>query len=210
MFSMFSPDSKIMQFFSRFADLVVLNVLFLITCIPVFTAGAATTAMYTLCFRMVRDREAGIVKAYFRAFRDNFKQGTLLWLLELFILVPAFFYFDSFFAMEGTMRYTALVFLAVMMLAVLVFSYAFPWISQFQNDTRTTLKNALLLSIGHLPRSLCIAAIQLLPWIMMIANWDLFVQVSFLWLALYFAAAAYFNSSLLLKVFAPYIPEETK
>ena len=78
---MFSHDSRFMQTLTRVTDLIVLNICFLISCIPIVTIGAANAAMYTLCFRMLRDEDNGIVKSYFRAFRDNFKQATLLWLL---------------------------------------------------------------------------------------------------------------------------------
>lgn len=207
MFSFLSPDSKFTLFLSRFADLVILNILFLLTCLPLFTIGAATAALYTLCFRMVRNREGGIVKAYLRAFRDNFKQGTILWLLMLFVCLPAVYYLSIFLAMEGALRYLFVVFFAVLILAAYVSSYAFPWISQFQNDTPTVLRNALILSAGNFPRTLCVCAINLLPLGMFVITPLFFMQISFLWVALYFSAAAYINSSILWKVFKPYYPE---
>ena len=69
---MFSPDSKFMEIFGRITDLILLNILFLITCLPVFTIGAATAALYTMCFRLMREEYSGIIKPYFKAFRDNF------------------------------------------------------------------------------------------------------------------------------------------
>ena len=67
----FSLDSKFMQAMSRVADLIILNVIYLVTCLPVITIGAAGTAMYTVCFRLGTDREGSLVKGYFRAFRDD-------------------------------------------------------------------------------------------------------------------------------------------
>ena len=67
----FSLDSKFMQAMSRVADLIILNVIYLVTCLPVITIGAAGTAMYTVCFRLGTDREGSLVKGYFRAFRDE-------------------------------------------------------------------------------------------------------------------------------------------
>ena len=64
----FSPDSKIMQFFSRLTDLILLNVVFLLTCIPVFTIGAANAALYRVCFRMDTDKEEPLFRSYFRSF----------------------------------------------------------------------------------------------------------------------------------------------
>ena len=204
MFSMFSPDSKIMQIIGRITDLIVLNILFLLCCLPVFTIGAATTAMYTLCFRMLRQEEGNILKPYFRAFRENFKPATGVFLILSVILVPDYLYFDRFFHMNGILHYVSYFFVLIAALAVLTAGFAFPWVSQFRNSASQTLKNALLLSIGNLPRAIAIAVITLLPVILWITNFDLFVKISFLWLALYFAAAAYMNAAILYPVFKPY------
>ena len=204
MFSMFSPDSKIMQIIGRITDLIVLNILFLLCCLPVFTIGAATTAMYTLCFRMLRQEEGNILKPYLRAFRENFKPATGVFLILSVILVPDYLYFDRFFHMNGILHYVSYFFVLIAALAVLTAGFAFPWVSQFRNSASQTLKNALLLSIGNLPRAIAIAVITLLPVILWITNFDLFVKISFLWLALYFAAAAYMNAAILYPVFKPY------
>ena len=201
MFSMFSPDSKIMQIIGKITDLVMLNILFLICCLPVFTAGAAVTAMYTLCFRMLRQEEGNIVKPYFRAFKENFRPATGIWAILIFILVPDYFYFHRFFQ-AGNPLFYGFVFLAAV--TVLTAGIAFPWVSQFRNTVPQTLRNALLLSIGNLPRALAVAAVNLLPFALWIADFDLFTRISFLWLALYFAAAAYMNAAILYPVFKPY------
>ena len=204
MFSMFSPDSKFMQIISRVTDLILLNIVYLITCLPVFTIGASTAALYTLCFQMMREEDNGILKAFFRAFKSNFKQATAIWGLTLLVVLPALYYFDLAFHAAGLLRAGCLLFLLIALIGLLTAVYAFPWISQFQNATRQTLLNALILSITHLPRSICILAIHLLPLILWAVNYDLFVKISFLWLVLYFAAASYRNTGLLWHVFKPY------
>lgn len=210
MFSFLSPDSRFMIFINRFADLVILNILFLLTSIPVFTVGAGSTAMYTLCFRMVKNQEGGIAKAYFRAFRENFRQGTALWLLFLFFCVPGLLYADALYHREGMIRYGFALFLLVALLAVFIAVYAFPWISQFRNRTGEVLRNCLILSLTHLPQTVCICAINLLPWILLAVTPDFFLKTVFLLFSLYFSAAAYINSALLWKIFKPYYPEETQ
>ena len=207
MFSMFSPDSKFMQIISRVTDLILLNIVYLLTCLPVVTIGASTSAMYTLCFRMMREEESGMIRPYFRAFRENFKQATAVWGVVLLITVPALLYFDRVFQAGGILRFLSLPFLLIAILGILISAYAFPWISQFRNTFPEVLKNALILSISHLPRSFCILVINLLPVILWAVNYDLFEKISFLWLALYFAAAAYMNTGLLWHIFKPYRTE---
>lgn len=207
MHALFSPDSKLMQAMSRIGDLVILNVLYLLTCVPIVTIGAANTALYTVCFRFGTVREQGVVRSYFRAFRDNFKQGTILWLLVLVCGAAAGCNTLLFYSMNGVMRYAYLLFAILFVLVLLIAALAFPLLSQFDNDNKTTLKNALLLSVGYLPRSLLVAVLNVFPFGLMIFDFYMFLQASFAWVTLYFATAAYTNTFLLKKVFAPYMTE---
>lgn len=204
MFSMFSPDSRIMQVFSRICDLVLLNFAFLLCCLPIFTVGAAVSALYTVSFRMMREEDSHVLRQFFRAFRDNFRSATPVFAVLLIIAGPALVYFDRMFRLAGPLRWTSLVFLLIAMTALLTGSIALPWTSQFRNSTRQTLLNGLILSVTHLPRSLAVTVLWLLPLILWCANYDLFLKISFLWIALYFAAAAYMSGGILWNVFKPY------
>lgn len=205
---LFSLDSKFMRAMSRIGDLLLLNVFYLLTCVPVFTIGAANTALYTVCFRFGTDREAGITRSYFRAFRDNFKQGTVLWLIVLLCGTTACLNTYIFYAMPGAIRYAFVVFAILFLLVLLVSGYIFPLLSQFQNDNKSTLRNALILSLGYLPRSVLVAALNVFPFALMLLDFYSFLQAGFFWVALYFSAAAYGNTFLLKKVFAPYLKSE--
>ena len=101
-----------------------------------------------------------------------------------------------------------MVFLILLVLVFLIGSYTFPLLSQFQNGNMATLKNALILSLGYLPRSILVVFINVFPFVLMLFDFYLFLNTAFLWAGIYFAAAAYINSVLLKKVFAPYIPKE--
>lgn len=206
--ALFSPDSKIMQTISRIGDLMILNVVFLLTCLPVVTIGAANTALYTVCFRFGTEREGKLLRSYFRAFRDNFRQGTVLWLILLLFGAASCVNILLFYALNSALRYAALVFAVALVLVVLIFSYTFPLLSQFNNNNLSTLKNALVLSIAYLPRSVVIAALNLLPWVLFLLNLYVFLQAGFFWIFFYFATAAYLNTYLLKKVFAPYLNQE--
>jgi len=200
----FDSDSWLMQLVSRFSSLVILNLLFLCTCIPVFTIGAALTALYDVVFRMDTDRESKLLSAYFRAFAANFRQATPIWLL-LLLVIAASSVNAVVFSNWGNLPGSILSLLTVVILIniLLVLGYFFPLLSQFDNTKRNTLKNAMLLSVGNLPRTLIMAVINCFPWALTFVNFYAFIQLSFLWLVLYFAAAAYFNSRVLKQVFDP-------
>ena len=208
MLSFLNPESKFMLAMSRIGDLLLLNLMFLISCVPIFTIGAASTAMYTLCFRFDTDREQGLIKSYLIAFRDNFKQATVIWLIILLCGVTACINAYIFYVMSGVIPFLYVLFFLLLVLVIFIGSYAFPLLSQFDNTNKATLKNALIFSLGYFPRSILIGAINVLPFAVMILNFYLFLHAAFLWAGLYFAAAAYLNSIILKKILAPYLPEE--
>lgn len=208
--ALFSPDSKFMRAMSRIGDLLLLNFFFLLTCVPIVTIGAASTALYTVCFRFETDREAGVIRSYFHAFWDNWKQATVLWLILLLCGSCACFNAYLFYCMPGIIRYAFIPFLILFALVLLIGSYAFPLISQFDNSILSTMKNALALSLGYLPRSILITALNIFPFVLFLSDLYVFLQAAFIWVALYFAAAAYLNCLLLKKVFAPYLEKEEK
>ena len=203
--ALFSPDSKFMQAMGRIGDLVILNLVFLISCIPLFTIGAASAALYTVCFQLGTEKESGVFHTYVHAFRENFKQSTVLFLILALFLLTGFFDTLLLSSLAGWLRYGCILTAILLVLAVLMYSYAFPLLSQFSNGIRATLKNALFLSLGYLPRSLPVAVLNVFPVLLALLDLYLFLQLGFLWVFLYFSAAAYLNSLLLKKVFAPYI-----
>ena len=88
----FSMDNKFFTFMNKVADLCILNIICLVCCIPIVTAGASITAMYYVTLKMVRNEEAYIVRSFFKSFKDNFKQATIINLIM--IAVGAVLYLD--------------------------------------------------------------------------------------------------------------------
>ena len=206
--SLFSPDSKFMQFMSRVGDLLLLNFYFLITCIPLVTIGSAVTAMYTVCFRFGSDQEpVGVTRTYFKAFRENLKPATLIWLLLLLLGAATAFNTLLFFSMIGAMRYVCVLFGTLFLLVLFMAAYAFPLVSLFENGVIPTLKNALVMSLAYLPRTILVVALNIFPFVLLLfRTYDFFSQ-GLLWVLIYFAAAAYANAWLLRKVVAPYLED---
>lgn len=205
---LFSPDSKFMIAMAQLGDLTILNFLYLLTCLPVFTIGAATTALYTVTFRNTRDWGRGLIRSYFRAFRDNFKQGTVLGLILLAVggctLLDAFL----FYRLNGPIRYLFILFGTLFVMLLFTASYAFPLLSQFSNSTKETLKNAFILGLGSGPRSILMGLMNIAPFVVLYANYFMFFKMAFLWVFWYFSTIAYFNALLLKKVFKPYRNDE--
>ncbi len=83
---MFKLDSPLMTILNKVADILILNIIFIIACVPIVTIGAAFSAAYYIGFKMVKDEESYIVRGFFKAFKDNFKQATIIWLILMVVL----------------------------------------------------------------------------------------------------------------------------
>lgn len=157
-------DSPVMRFLNRVADLMILNILMIICCIPVITIGAAHTAMHYVLLRMVRDREGYLIRGFFKSFRENFKQATLIWLLMLLVIVV--YIGDILIFNFSGMRFPKPVVIAVIAVAFLLLMmavYIFPLQARFENSIKNTLKNAMILAFANLPRTVIMMAYYALP-----------------------------------------------
>ena len=100
----FDMNNKFFSFMSKVADLCILNIICVVCCIPVITAGASITAMYYVTLKMVRNEEAYIVRSFFKSFKQNFKQATIINLIMLLIGLILYVDLNVSKAMQGRSR----------------------------------------------------------------------------------------------------------
>ncbi len=206
----FNPDSKFSQIMSRVFDLMIMNLIFIFTSIPIFTIGVNYTALYYVTLKMVKNEESYVFKSYWKSWRQNFKQATGIWLIFLFIGV--FLVMDIFLVnqMTGPSTYLRYVFFVILFIWGMVLTYVFPVLSRFDNTVKQTIKNSLLMSIRHLPWTIVMLVINLLPLILLIfAPTTVASLVSFVMIFLGIAVVAYANSWFFVnKIFPYYMPSE--
>ena len=209
MSKLFRMDSPLMRFLTKIADLMVLNILFCITSIPLITIGASWTALYSVTLKMVRDEEGSVSRSYFRSFRQNFRQATLLWLGVLVVL--ALLALDIR-VLNGMAGGTAPGLLRVgveilALLGIMVLQYLFPSLARFEASLADTLKNACMMALAHLPKTaLMTAAAVGAVWITLINNTTIAVGLM-VWPLIGFSLMAFGNSGILRKIFDNYVPK---
>ncbi len=204
---LFAADGPVTKWICRFADLFVLNVIYVLTCLPVFTVGAATSALYSVTLKMARDEEYGVIKSYFRAFRSHFGQSvalTAIWGLSGgFILLILYLYNHLDLGIWEPGRYIVYIALA---LHIVLFTYVFPVFARFDNTVGNTLRNSLKLAVLYPVNTVLTSVINGLPLILAIFFPQVFYFIFFLWLFLLFALQAYLNSIPFRRVFSAYEP----
>lgn len=157
-------DSRFARITSRIEDIVVLNVFFVLCCLPVVTIGASLSAMYTVLLRMLRKEYGRVRREFFRAFRENFRQATLIWLI--FLALGALFYMDLRISnvVEGglgfALRTAFWIFIA---LYGCTLSFVFAVQARFANSVGRTIWNAFWMAMGNLPFTVSVLVFELLP-----------------------------------------------
>ncbi len=151
----FSVDSPFYRFATRIADIMILNLLWIICSIPIVTIGASTTAVYYVCLKMVKDEETYIVKSFFKSFKENFKQATILWLLFVGIsgIMGVNYYYLFKMSESENMLLKGLTIL-VTILYVFSFLYAFPLLARYENRLHKIIMNSMMISIRYLDRTI--------------------------------------------------------
>lgn len=155
-------DSFLNQALRKLADCFCLSLMWTLCCIPVITAGAATTALYYAATKAIRYDRGGIWREYWSAFRSNFRQATLVWFLLLGIGALIFLSIRSAWLLYGAGRLSlaAVVLLLVLAAHVAMWaSYLFPHLARFQTTVPQLLKNCELMALMHFFRSLALLAL---------------------------------------------------
>lgn len=201
----FNLDNPFIQFLNHLTDVVILNVVCLICCIPIVTIGASLTALHYVTLKMVREEEGYVVRDFFKSFRQNFIQSTVIWLL--FLVISFLFYLDINIFQSEAARFPKALELMIYVLyffVCLTVMYAFPVLSRFSNTVKNTLKNAFLMSALNIVKTLLMAVIYALPYFLLPFH---AVLIS-VYLLMGIAGPAYINSFIWRGILKKYEPEK--
>ena len=157
-------DSPLMQGLGKMADLMWLNVLTLLCCLPIVTIGASLTAMNYMALKIARNEECYITRGFFKSFKENIKQATLIWLIFLFvilILVGDFIIMRNSGIEFGDWFQGVIIAISILVLFALM--YVFPVLAKFENTVFRTIKNAFLMSLMQLPKTVLMIIMYAIP-----------------------------------------------
>lgn len=165
---LFNMDNKFFRSVSKITDYVWLSLLWMLCCVPVVTIGAATTALYYTVNKTIRHDRGYVASEFFKAFKDNFKQSTIVWVvfLVIYILLGMDYYIMRTYAGAGAeIGKFAIVFPVLAVLLTMWGFYVFPYIARFENTTKNMLKNSALIANGNAPWTLLILVLFAATWI---------------------------------------------
>ena len=195
-------DGGIHRFLERGFDLMLLNFLWILTCLPIFTIGAASTALYSVLLKMARNEEGYIFKNYIKAFKENFKRASLIWLCFLLILAWLVFMIRiSIFSGSEFLKILALAEVAILLILVSALAYVFALQARYENTIVSTIQNAFILSLSYFPHSLALLLLWILPIVITAYSKSAYAILLFLWIFIGGTTLSFVSAKILMQVF---------
>ncbi len=203
--SLFRYDGSLNRFLTKAMYIISVNLLFILCSLPVITAGASCTAMYTVLFRFAKNDEPNILKTFFKAFRDNLKKATGIWTAMLVIMGTLMFNYYALYQMQGGWTEVLRVFLnLILVLWVMLWAYVFPAAAYYKNNISGYLQFSIRAAVANLPVTAVLILTQA-AFLLAILFFAQYMQMAVIVLVCCgFSLPAYFSAGLLVKVFEQY------
>jgi uncharacterized membrane protein YesL len=180
---LFDQNHPLMRGLTDLGNVLLLSVCWVLFSIPVLTIGPATDALYYGTQKVVNGENIRVFRCFLKSFRENLKQGILLTII--FGAAAALIYYDflfSYIVEESLGKILRIAFIVLAVIWVAMVSYTFPLQAQFQNSLKNTLKNAMLLSLVHLGKTVQLVVLHLIPIAVCLMIPELFAKLLPIWL----------------------------
>lgn len=195
-------DTSITRLLSRLVDLILLNILWLICCLPIITIGAATTSMYDVLIRFAFHEDIPVIQTFFKKIIHHLKKSTVIYIISVFGVL--FLIFDFWCSLQWNISFKfvfQVVILSVGYFFVALVSYIFPTLAYFDENILKTIKHAFVLAMKSGIYTVFIMVMNLLPLILFLFTPNIFFDTIFLWFTFGFAFLAYLNSMHFARIF---------
>lgn len=196
-------DSPFMTKYRQVADYFLLGLLWVLVSVPIITFGASTTAMLQTVEHTIRENDLKFSKAFFQRFRQEFKQSTILWLIELLILVLIAFY--------GVIVYNGEIAFILKVLSFLVMAIAFMWVqlwfayvSKIDDSVKMVMINCLRITLGNMGTAILRALLTVAAILVVCIGLVYFAPIALLVPGIYIML----DTLILRKLFKKLLPEE--
>ena len=186
-----NDSSPFMTRVGQVCVLAILNLLWLIFSLPVITAGASTAALTAVLLQYPQQTVGSAFIDFFAAFRKQLRPATLVWLILLVCggELAVDYRFLTIRELTDSLPVMA-VFFTVLFVYGFLLVWSFPVLAALGGSTVSVLRDAMLLAVAYLGRSLLCAALMLLPLAVALLYARLFARTLIFWLIIGFALIA--------------------
>ena len=204
----FDTDNFLMRFCEKVLDIVTVNLLFVVSCLPIVTIGVAKISLYQTIFEVKSSRRVPVFKTYMRAFKQNLKLGLQLGLLELGIFLISVVDLSLFWGQTGLgFQLIKAICLGILIFLTLVMLASYPIAARYDLTWKEVLQKGLLLvSFNFVWFFLMLAIILLIIMLLYLSGFTLVLGGS-AFLLFGFGLLAFWQTGLIEKLFAKYQSE---
>lgn len=153
-----------MRFLQNVVDLIFLNLLFVVGCLPVLTIGGSLLALYEVSLAHCRyGRSKGILKEFWRSYRRHLRSGLLLTPILLLVIGALILDFMWLGSLSGSLLHGALLALLVILalLAGMILSYFLPLMSEGEMSLWQAAQEAFYSCLLYWNRALLLSVIRI-------------------------------------------------
>lgn len=195
-------NSPLISLLTKISQLFMINILWILCSVPIFTVGASTAALYSVTMAMAEKRGGNVFVSFFRAFKQNFRDGVAVFLLMsgIFTVLAADLYVIMTYEFPGWPLAVGLLGLLTV-LFLMVWSLVFPLTAKYHNSPGGLIRSALILTLQYFYRVLFMTVMNVLPLIAYLMSPSVFLELSIYWVLIGFAVTAYLNSIIVLQIF---------
>lgn len=155
-------NNKFFSLMSLVGQLILLNLLYILTAFPIITLGASNCALYSVLKKILKKEESYIIKDYFKEFKSNFKNGTIIGLFAILATIILYI-LSKLFIVNNTNLFIISIFIGFLIVYMFIFIYAFPLQSTFVNTPLNLMRNSFLTALKHLPMSILLCITTFTP-----------------------------------------------
>ena len=203
--TVFNTDNVVMRISEKVLDLVTVNLLFVLSCLPVLTIGIAKISLYQTVFAIKHQRRLPVIRTYINAFHENWKIGLQLGSLELLIAGICLFDLLLFWSQTALpMQVLKAVCLGLFIFLVLVMLAAYPIAARYQLDWKECLQKAMIVTGLHFPWFFVMGSALLLLCMALASSVLAFLLGLMLFFLFGFSSLAFAQVGLMEKIFAHY------
>ena len=203
--TVFNTDNVVMRISEKVLDLVTVNLLFVLSCLPVLTIGIAKISLYQTVFAIKHQRRLPVIRTYINAFHENWKIGLRLGSLELLIAGICLFDLLLFWSQTALpMQVLKAVCLGLFIFLVLVMLAAYPIAARYQLDWKECLQKAMIVTGLHFPWFFVMGSALLLLCMALASSVLAFLLGLMIFFLFGFSSLAFAQVGLMEKIFAHY------
>ncbi|NLL77859.1 MAG: DUF624 domain-containing protein [Clostridiales bacterium] len=166
----FSVDSSLYRFLTKFLDVMKLNFLWILFSLPVVTVGASTAAAMAVALKMVDDEEGYIGKSFVKSFGENWKQGTILGIITVVSFYAVYLDFELFRVTKDNPVIFLIVGVISAFVVIMALTYSYPLIARYENTLPKTIRNSLDISSKYFGRTILMLLVILFEFLVLQFN----------------------------------------